>query len=1034
MAGKRIVALGLFALVALTLGLFAASGTEAQSYKPTNSFTVANPVGGAVSNNTQIVRIAAPDYNYEDSSMYSFTPIDWWSPPSAAIPMYAGVGLLSSTATIGTFNGKCATDAPPIFNLWNASVDTSQQLRPDEMAWTNTDIPVPTGNYVAGIPDYLARYPHFLNLMLDPDGPHGPIPPLKPRARYAGDYPVAGSNMLIELVILSPGQIAQLPGIRTQMVSGMGYVFLTMLNNPVDQAEKPGSVSDFCTALMSTTLLYGNTTNNPATAADESGFIATKNPPSNSGVLGSGTHMQRNFSQSERDADGDGWENDFDPCPFTPDPLWQPRLQCTHVGPGDHDCDGLPDSCDPDPQGAPPEPDPIPGTNCVDPNTQSDCDLDGYNNRQDICPLVANGCKNNVCNLNIYNPIWDNQSDEDGKVTNVDLGPSPDSIADVCDDSDCDGVEDAAVTLCSCADGIDNGGDTTIDGNDPDCKPKMDAAELGKCRNDTDDDPADDGTAYGTWINDGCPIKGAAVETDCGPNETLPLDDDADTRVNDGCVTKGATAEPMGVADGAEATIWGTNPGTGLYYQGMTWAAVTINSAIDTDGDGYSDNLEILLGSPENNGGEYELLPATYCPAAANCCNNATDDDGDTFVNDGCPQVGDFAERLLECAPGDNDSDDTAGVGGAPDNRTFFGEVDSGVKVNDGCLRVGVPEDQVIDATLNAPLANPAGDAPKSCNDGVDNDNDGLTDAADPGCSAIPANTASFDADIDGVATAGPCTGLIPREPNDPPLATRTVRRAQPYAAPPGPASDLCLVYNSKLNYPKPPNAFNWWSGLNTPAVTCVPAAPAPSAITAGTLPNGDEGIYINWGAAVIAQGTVCTVTFQTDALPQPLPAPYGESCKTYWSLMGAPIWVDNCPALWNPEQTNTEDVLKAGGAQYPLPAPLPVDTLGDACDTDDDNDLFTDTIESYLGTDPRDNCSDFQGANKSDAWPLDINKDRQVTVVGDVYGYAGKIGAKVTTVSTTWALTRLDLNMDRQITVVGDVYGYAGKIGQKCL
>jgi hypothetical protein len=865
MAGKRIVALGLFALVALTIGLFAASGTEAQSYKPTNTFTVASNVGGAVSNNTQIVRIAAPDYNYEDSSMYSFTPIDWWTPPSAAIPMYAGVGVLSSTATIGTFNGKCATDAPPVFTLYNASVAIHQQLTPAEMAWTNTLNPIPTGTYVAGVKDYLARYPHFLNLMLDPDGPHGPLLPLKPRARYAGDAEVAGSNMLIELVILSPGQIAQLPGIKTQMVAGMGYVFLTMLNNPVDQAEKPGSVSDFCTSLMSNTLLYGVTTNNPATAADESGFTATKNPPSDSGVLGSGTHIQRNFSQSERDVDGDGWENDFDPCPFTPDPLWQPRLTCTHIGPGDHDCDGLPDSCDPTPE---------------DNTNVGDHDFDGYNNRQDICPLVANGCKDANCSSGTYNAIWDNQSDEDGKVGNADLGPSPDSIGDACDDSDGDTIKDAV--------------------------------ELGQCRNDTDDDTADDDPGYpvnpalyGKWINDGCPVKGTTSEaTISGACDAYDkVDNDADTRVNDGCATKGATAEAAGAADGAEATIWGTNPGTGLYYQGMTWAAVTINSATDSDGDGYSDSLETQLGSPAANGGEYELTPATSCPADANCCNNNSDDDGDTLVNDGCPQVGDYAERGTECAPGNNVSDDTAGVLGAPDNRLMKGEVALGEKVNDGCPAGGVPESLVIDAVINAPLANPAGDATKSCNDGLDNDGDTTADLADNttlGCNPAHASYTG-DTDKDGVPDAAP----------------------------------------------------------------------------------------------------------------------------------------DNCPTLWNPEQTNTDAALRAAGAQFPVGTPLPLDTplaLGDVCDPDDDNDTVTDVLEWYMGTDPIDNCPNAQGANSSDAWPLDQNKDKSVTTVGDVLKYRGNIGASITaSPPTSWSLARLDLNGDKSITTVGDVLKYRGNIGIGC-
>ncbi|MEX0800724.1 MAG: hypothetical protein WD379_05870, partial [Dehalococcoidia bacterium] len=72
----------------------------------------------------------------------------------------------------------------------------------------------------------------------------------------------------------------------------------------------------------------------------------------------------------------------------------------------------------------------------------------------------------------------------------------------------------------------------------------------------------------------------------------------------------------------------------------------------------------------------------------------------------------------------------------------------------------------------------------------------------------------------------------------------------------------------------------------------------------------------------------------------------------------------DNCTAAYNPSQTNTDG-----------------DALGDACDTDDDDDTIADRVESFMGTDPKDNCSDNSSdpANPSDA-------DNTTTVnVGDV-------------------------------------------------
>ncbi|UCH87610.1 MAG: hypothetical protein JSU97_04300, partial [Dehalococcoidia bacterium] len=103
------------------------------------------------------------------------------------------------------------------------------------------------------------------------------------------------------------------------------------------------------------------------------------------------------------------------------------------------------------------------------------------------------------------------------------------------------------------------------------------------------------------------------------------------------------------------------------------------------------------------------------------------------------------------------------------------------------------------------------------------------------------------------------------------------------------------------------------------------------------------------------------------------------------------------------------------------------------SCQTgiDSDGDTFKDDVECYLPTDPTDDCTDVVGMH--DAWPLDINMDTFVTVVGDVLAYSGRIGAGGgPPPSPTW-MRRLDLNMDNFITVVGDVLLYSGKIGAGC-
>jgi hypothetical protein len=96
-------------------------------------------------------------------------------------------------------------------------------------------------------------------------------------------------------------------------------------------------------------------------------------------------------------------------------------------------------------------------------------------------------------------------------------------------------------------------------------------------------------------------------------------------------------------------------------------------------------------------------------------------------------------------------------------------------------------------------------------------------------------------------------------------------------------------------------------------------------------------------------------------------------------------------------------------------------------CIDDTDCDGWTDGEEGYLGTDPVDDCPN---SSSHDAWPLDIDKSRSISTVGDVLNYVGRIGAGVGD-PNYWA--RLDLNTSGTISVTGDVLKYSGKIGSTC-
>lgn len=94
----------------------------------------------------------------------------------------------------------------------------------------------------------------------------------------------------------------------------------------------------------------------------------------------------------------------------------------------------------------------------------------------------------------------------------------------------------------------------------------------------------------------------------------------------------------------------------------------------------------------------------------------------------------------------------------------------------------------------------------------------------------------------------------------------------------------------------------------------------------------------------------------------------------------------------------------------------------------DSDNDGFADAVEEYLGTDALDACPDETGVH--DAWPLDINMDRAITVAGDAINFRGRIGASPATAGW-WQ--RLDLSMDGAITVAGDALMYREMVGESC-
>ena len=119
-------------------------------------------------------------------------------------------------------------------------------------------------------------------------------------------------------------------------------------------------------------------------------------------------------------------------------------------------------------------------------------------------------------------------------------------------------------------------------------------------------------------------------------------------------------------------------------------------------------------------------------------------------------------------------------------------------------------------------------------------------------------------------------------------------------------------------------------------------------------------------------------------------------------------------------DQTNTDQALANAGAS------ITGDAFGNACDTDDDNDTFSDVVETAIGTTVLDNCIGGPGPN-GDAWPLD-NTMNGVANVTDVSTYKGKIPAAVDETHPK----RLDLDNNGVLNVT-DVNKYKGKIPAAC-
>jgi hypothetical protein len=344
--------------------------------------------------------------------------------PPAAVPVGTRVGGLHSETTLGAFNGACdffialdfiffsvpLPNGSPNARAVSQGGDSTNIAFPQPKGTTNrfsiwnedtqaaagVGTPVtetgPASGYAAGTTIGFQNYPSHLLDIFDPNynpltGDPGAPHPLVPAAVYGSMSKVITDWIPLYFVAFPAGGLSAMPQPLASINANMGLPSVSVLNDPSSAAVGTSSITDFCTPLVTTSMLEGvagatNRVTVPATAQ---------------------TIMTVGYNASLRDTDGDGYENALDSCPHLAN-VGNPKNP-SGPGNGDGDSDGIDDACD----------------SVVNPGV-TDQDGDTYYNRQDNCPTVANGP-----------PATPQLESELGGGGAADKGPETDGMGDPCD-------------------------------------------------------------------------------------------------------------------------------------------------------------------------------------------------------------------------------------------------------------------------------------------------------------------------------------------------------------------------------------------------------------------------------------------------------------------------------------------------------------------------------------------------------------------------------------------------------------------------
>jgi hypothetical protein len=343
------------------------------------------------------------DYNF--GGVIAFSPT---VPDDTAIPVGAILGELGSQPTLGLVDNGCNNSqlrVPFTFMKGTTDIHDTFDSRPfgetNDLAIMAGDNPPYDGKQDVNPPPAATKYPSFLNAIFDPNwvdyGPDkiagnaddtylpGTSPaPIKPVFRALGTTSIgAAGNLWVILQLVVFDKDTKLPTFPA-LDPAYGYPSVVVLqtSSAVGSATPPApsAVTDFCSPLKTVNVSFGVTHDNPATAANEGGIPVRTLPDAGTQIPGV------SYGASQRDTDGDGIENSLDPCPLNPDTVWDPRGP--QPQPADNDPyagqpvgDGIPDTCDPNPNDA---------SSSVPGGQPTDYDGDGFLNRGDNCTLIAN--------------------------------------------------------------------------------------------------------------------------------------------------------------------------------------------------------------------------------------------------------------------------------------------------------------------------------------------------------------------------------------------------------------------------------------------------------------------------------------------------------------------------------------------------------------------------------------------------------------------------------------------------------------------